>query len=297
MAFTLPRLSPNVVSPEFQVWWQQVVEAIEAEENTQNQLIIDILEALVSIDDVATVNIAADYTGVVTPSNQLPKNIQFTMREGATDVTALAAWSVATDSGSISCSIGAATGLLTTTALGSTSVITITGVYQGITKTRKQQWNLNLGPVPPTPSGGGGGSSDSTSTFADINSASHAVIATLTADAGSGGVVSLAAPLGVTTAALAPAVTAKVYGKWQWDSTGGGVWVDLAAEVSSSPDCRVTFHTGGGGYYTESDGTLSAPDSKTGLVVGSTHNFRLMARNNSGTRVMSFYGTASAVGS
>jgi hypothetical protein len=31
VAFTLPRLPPGVVSPEFQVWWQQVVEAVEAE--------------------------------------------------------------------------------------------------------------------------------------------------------------------------------------------------------------------------------------------------------------------------
>jgi hypothetical protein len=31
VAFTLPRLPPGVVSPEFQVWWQQVVEAVESE--------------------------------------------------------------------------------------------------------------------------------------------------------------------------------------------------------------------------------------------------------------------------
>jgi hypothetical protein len=31
VAFTLPRLPPGVVSPEFQIWWQQVVEAVEAE--------------------------------------------------------------------------------------------------------------------------------------------------------------------------------------------------------------------------------------------------------------------------
>jgi hypothetical protein len=42
---------------------------------------------------------------------------------------------------------------------------------------------------------------------------------------------------------------------------------------------------------------LSVPDSKTGLTPASSYNFRLMARNNSGTRVMSFYGTASGVGS
>jgi hypothetical protein len=31
MAFSLPRLPPGVVSPEFQIWWQEVVEAIEGE--------------------------------------------------------------------------------------------------------------------------------------------------------------------------------------------------------------------------------------------------------------------------
>jgi hypothetical protein len=282
--YRIPGLPQKLVT-----WSQRVCEKIEAQFNS-------ILEALITIDDVVTVNIAADYAGVLTPSNQLPKNVPFGLHEGSLDVTTGAAWSVAVDSGSISCSIGASTGILNITALGSTSVVTVTAVYLGITRTRKLQVNLNLGPVPPTPPGGGGGgeTSDSTSTFANINSASHAAICTLTATAGSGGVVTLAAPLGVTTDEVGPDGGFKVYGKWQWDSTGGGVWVDLAAEVSTSPDCRVGIH---GGVYFETDGALSVPDSKTGLGVGTTHNFRLMARNNSGTRTMGFYGTASAVGS
>lgn len=56
MAFTLPRLPPTVVTPQdMQVWWQEVVEAIEAQENTQNDVITD-LAALVA--DLAA-NVAA----------------------------------------------------------------------------------------------------------------------------------------------------------------------------------------------------------------------------------------------
>ena len=40
MAFTLPRLPQGDFSPlELQLWWQQVVEAIEAQENSQNDIL------------------------------------------------------------------------------------------------------------------------------------------------------------------------------------------------------------------------------------------------------------------
>jgi hypothetical protein len=284
----LDRLTPqNSTGLPFRKLWQKTCETIEGQ-------FTDILEALITIDDVTAVTIAADYTGTVTPSDQLPKNVLFKLKEGSTDITTEAAWSVAVDSGSISCSIGASTGVLNITALGSTSVVIVTGVYQGITRTRKLQVNLSTGQVPA--SGSGGGSSSSTSTFSTINSTSHAAICTLTATAGSGGIVTLSAPLDVTTALAATTVTLEVYGKWQWDSTGGGVWVDLAAEVASNPDCRIAFDSDSLDYFV-TDGSLSVPDSKTGLTPGSPYNFRLMARKNSGTRVMSFIGTASAVGS
>jgi hypothetical protein len=279
--YRIPGLPQKLVT-----WSQRVCEKIEAQ-------FTNILEALITIGEVAPITITADYAGVVTPSNQLPKTVLFKLYEGSTDVTADAAWSVDSE-GDITGSIGAATGAYTFTDIGSDSVVTATGVYQAITRTRILPISFNTGQTPAT--GSGGGSSASTSTFADINSASHAAICTLTATAGAGGIITLSAPLSVLTSEAAPNGTFKVYGKWQWDSTGGGVWVDLAAEVSSSPDCRV-IHDIPSGEYIESNGGLSVPDAKTGLVAASSHNFRLMARNNSGTRVMSFSGTASAVGS
>lgn len=52
MAFTLPRLPSGTVRPEdMQVWWQQVVEAIEAQETAQNDLITQLTDAQTAITD------------------------------------------------------------------------------------------------------------------------------------------------------------------------------------------------------------------------------------------------------
>jgi hypothetical protein len=51
MAFSLPRIPPDLISPEFQVWWQQVVEQIEAQETSQNDLITGLANAQADIVD------------------------------------------------------------------------------------------------------------------------------------------------------------------------------------------------------------------------------------------------------
>jgi hypothetical protein len=300
MAFTLPRLPPNVVTPQdMQIWWQQVVEAIEAEVGSLEASVQALAVAKEYMPTLPEVTINADYTGTVSPSNQLPKTILCTRFNGTTDVTALSTWSAVARIGGATATINSATGALQLTAITGSDIVDVTSVRDvegvSITLTQPQQFIFASAAAPNDGGGGGGGggSTASTSTFADINSTSHAAICTLTVLAGAGGVVTLAAPLGFTTAEGAPAATLKTYGKWQWDSTGGGVWVDLAAEVASSPDCTVT--NAGGGAYIVHDGSLSVPDSKSGLVAASSHNFQFMARNNAGTRVMSFYGTASAV--
>jgi hypothetical protein len=298
MAFTLPRLPPNVVTPQdMQIWWQQVVEAIESEVGSLEASVQALAVAKEYMPTLPEVTINADYTGTVSPSNQLPKTILCKRFNGTTDVTALSTWSAVARIGGATATINSATGALQLTAITGSDIVDVTSVRSvegaSITLTQPQQFVFAPAQAP-SGGGGGGGSTESTSTFASINSASHAAICTLTATAGASGIITLAAPIATTTAEAFPALTYKVFGKWQWDSTGGGVWVDLAAEVSSSPDCSVSNVSG---EYIVNDGSLSVPDSKTGLVAASSHNFRLMARNNSGTRVMSFYGTASAVGS
>ncbi len=147
------------------------------------------------------------------------------------------------------------------------------------------------------PAGSNGGTSASVSSFASFNAITHAVVTSeLSVVAGTGGTVTLtASDLVVTTAAVAPAGVFGVFGKWQWDSTGGGVWVDVGTEDASSPNTEVEDF--GGGSYGVSPGLLTVNEIKSGLVAASTHKFRLMARKSSGTRVMNLTGTASAVGS
>jgi hypothetical protein len=103
--------------------------------------------------------------------------------------------------------------------------------------------------------------------------------------------------LDVTTLAASPTGTFAVYGKWQWYN--GAAWVDVASEVQSSPNCTVTRQIDDPGLhsytYFTNDGTLTVNTTKTGLTPSSTAQFQLLARNGSGTRDMSFSGTASAV--
>ncbi len=215
MSFRLPRMPATQPDwQRFQIWWQEVVEAIEAQEDTQDQALADIQASL---------------------------------------------------------------------ALANSSLALIQSI-------------IAANATPSMGGGSGGGTAASDNTLAAFNSASHAAISDeLTVVAGAGGVVTLTADsLAVSTAAAAPAGPFKVYGKWQWDSTGGGVWVDVGTEDASSPDAEVENF---GGFYGVTAGSLTSSEAKTGLVALSSHKFRFLARNDSGVRTMYLSGTVSAVGS
>ncbi len=296
----LPRLQSAVryVNPSgsfalaFQAYWQKLLEAIEGQETAQDAILETLTIASAEMPDIPSITIAADFAGTVEPG-QLPRNIMATRLQGGVDVTTDSAWSYVVDSGSITATIGASTGVLNITALGSTSVLTISSVYGGVTKSRTVTVTKQNGAAPSV-GGGGTGTSASDTTFASFNSATMATVSdVLTVTTGSGGIVDLAAPLSVTTAEAAPIGSFDVKLIWQWDSTGGGVWVDLGTEVASDPDCEVDL----GVDYEMTPGAVTVPYQKTGLGAATSQKFRLQARNASGTRVMYLSGTASAVGS
>lgn len=252
--------------------------------------------------DIPPRTIQADYTGTVL-TGQLPINVPCKRYYGDTDVTTQAVWSAATESGSATYTIGAATGIVNLTALGASSVIVVTSVHNGVTLTKKLTITKQNA-APPTSGGGGSGSggSASTSSFNSINSNAMATITTadLEVTTGSAGAVALSAPLGVTTDAIATVGSFEVYLIWQRDTTGAGAWADVGTEVASNPDCTVTREgdpISGWTYYVESDGSVTATQNVSGLGASTAQKFRLRARNASGTRTMYFYGTASAVGS
>lgn len=247
------------------------------------------------MNDIAPVIVNAAHTGTV-ETGQLPRNVLAKRYAGTEDVTTLSSWSASTDSGSITYTIGAATGVLNITALGASSVVTITSVHNGVSLSKKVTVTKNLAAAPAT--GSGGGTSASDTTFNSFNSTTHATVSdVLTVTVGSTGQVALSAPLGVTTAAEAPSSAGlDVKGIWQHDTTGGGVWADLGTEASSDPDVVVQFDSEISAYTVDA-GSISVSHTITGLAASSSQKFRLNFRNNSGTRVMYLSGTASAVGS
>lgn len=249
--------------------------------------------SIASIGEVPPIVITADYQGTVDPADQLPMDVALKRYVGSVDVTTSSAWSVAVDSGSITASIGASDGVLQITAIGSSGSLTASATYGGVTKTKIIPVTLQLAATPSTGSTGGGTTSTDTS-LASINAATHAPISDeLTTVVGSSGSVTLsAASLRVSTARTAPDGFFEVFGKWQW--WDGAAWVDVGTEVASNPDTEVYFDAEVSFYFVHR-GTLTVNTSKGSLTVGSSQKFRLTARNSSGTRAMSFSGTASAV--
>lgn len=262
-----------------QRWWERVCEETE---NARSRM-----------DDIPTQTIYADHTGTVN-EGQLPLSIAAKRYFQETDVTLSTAWSIAVRSGAVTVTINATTGAISLTAVtAATSVVRVTSVRGGLTLYK--DFTVDRSDSPPPSSGSGGGTSASDSTFNSINSATHAAISDeLTVTTGTAGQVALSAPLRVSTAQVAPEGTFEVYGKWQW--WDGAAWADVAAEVASNPD-PVIVYDADLGEYIGGRGDISVSATKTGLAASSSHKFRLMARNASGTRVMYFSGTASAVGS
>lgn len=244
--------------------------------------------------DLAPVTIYADHAGTVN-TGQLPKNIAAKRYSGDVDVTGASEWSFVVESGEVTATIGAATGILNITALTSTSVVSITSIYKNITISKKVLITKSVADAPAT-GGGGGGTTATDTSFVSINLASLAVISDeLTVTVGSGGIVDLSANLTVTTDEVAPNGAFQVHGRWQWYDSGGAVWTDLGgSETSSAPNCRVLLEEGS---YFMLTGGLTVTAQKTGLTPAVSEKFRLRARNNSGTRAMYFSGSASAVAS
>lgn len=159
MSFIVPPLPPGT-DPQFQVWWQQAMENLAVNINRQDRLIQDINNAL----SASGVALTTAYQRMPSPAplfiiptdpGALPKTQQIYRYEGGTDVTLDSEWSVSVKSGSISATIGAATGLLNITALGSDSVLEIMSIRDGVPLSVLQ------GVYIPASGGGGGGGGSS----------------------------------------------------------------------------------------------------------------------------------------
>lgn len=276
-----------------QVWAEKFLAQLESELGALAAAQAAQLSADALMPDIPTVIVSADHTGAVL-SGQLPRNVAVKRYDGSSDVTTSATWTRTLISGDATTTIGAATGILAITALGSTAVVEVTSVYESISRSRRVLIEKRLSDPPP--SSGTGSTSAYDTSISSTASASYgsANAGTLTLECGASGEVELAAPLEITTEAASPAGSFGARGKWQVSAAGAGIWSDVDTEISSASSAVVT-EIGGGEYTLTSAGSILVNMTETGLTPGSDYDFRLLLRNASGTRELFYYGTASAV--
>lgn len=220
---------------------------------------------------------------------ELPFTTNFSLLYRGTDRTTDAAWSVNVDSGDITLSIGAATGQVTVTAMGSLlASYTVTATIDGRETKFVHQVAKRLAGVDINT--GTGGSSSADNSFNSFNSTSYVVVTdVMNMQTGTAGEVDLSAPLTIKVGSGSPTGSYSATLRWQQDI--GGTWTDVGSEHVSGNSTR------------EPDGTVipasaSANETLTGLTASTAYSFRLTAKANAGDGVTRFLsGTASATGS
>lgn len=230
------------------------------------------------IDPISDVIVYADSSGTV-KSGELPRDVLITASNGTADVTASGTWTRTVASG-VTCTIGAATGVLNITALAvAEASVPVSFAYNGVTRTGTV--HIIRQDDPPTSGGTGatGGTSQSTASLGDTNGTSYdpatAVSGTLSVVAGSGGQVACTAPIGFKRTPGTAAGHTGTAGKWQW-RVPAGTWADISTEIASSSDAGTEAESGTINFA----GSISVAQTKTGLTNGSTYEFRLLWRRS-----------------
>lgn len=229
-------------------------------------------------------------------SGELPRDFNFKLLAAGADVTTAASWSAAVKSGAATFTPTTGTpnttGTVNVTACSDGAVLTVSATYKGKTRTAELALPSNIDP-PPTAGGGGSGgagsASDNTITNTTGTSYGSANSDVLTVTAGSGGSVALSFP-GQFRRSIAGNNGA--YGKWQWKTTSGGSWADVASEIHSSLDCERI----GGSEPSSSPGSIEVSMNKSSLTAGVSYDFQLLLRNDDAV-TNTWQGTASAVAS
>ena len=238
----------------------------------------------IAVTGTKTVSVAYDYTGAV-KAGQLPLVANFKMVTAAnTDITASTTWTAITKSGVATYSIGAATGVLTVTALSLDAVIEVSGVYGGQTRAATLTLFRTLDAPPVSGAAGGTSASTSISTSGITTSYGTSPTGLMSVVAGAAGQVACTADVRFYRTTNG---TSEAYGKWQWRVVGGS-YADIAAEVISDFPAERAVGL-------NEPGSLMVNMTKTGLTNGTIYEFQLLLRSTSGT--LAAFGTAATVGS
>lgn len=253
------------------------------------------------IDPFPDVTIYADSNGTV-KTGELPKDLGITASKGASEVTTSGTWSRTVTSG-VTCTIGAATGILNITALSVLEVsVPISFVYSGVTRTATVK--IIRVDDPPTNSGGGGatgGTSASTTTLGNTTGTAYdttnAVSGVMTIDTGTSGDISVTGTISFKRTDTTNGATGCL-GKAQY-RVPAGAWADLDTEDSDSGDA--TYEANPGDPTINTAGSISITQTNTALSASTTYEVRWLWRraNVSGTasNIYRVSGTITATGS
>lgn len=229
-------------------------------------------------------------TSGVAVDGELPFTTNFKMLYRGIDRTADAVWSVAVDSGTITLSIGAATGKVTVTAMDSLlASYTVSAEIDGRTTQFVHQVAKRLAGVDLNT--GTGGSSSADNSFNSFSATTYSVVTdVMNMQTGTAGEVELTAPLTFKVGSGSPVGNYNC--TLQWEQDIGGTWTAVGAAHTSSFPCEVDFE----GFVAQ--GSVTANETLTGLTASTAYNFRLTAKAVEADGVTRFLtGTASATGS
>lgn len=261
MSFNPPPLPPQQPNwGQFQVWWQQFLEALKS-------VLLQIFSAISSMPDIPNETVFAAWNGPVR-DGQLPRFVQAYRYTGSTDDTLNASWSFTVDYGDLTGTIN--NGLLEITALGQTSGVTITSDYNDVQVSKSFVVTKQLAVMPPNNANFG-----ATNEFVSFTGAGPTSIMAnpINISTGAGGTIQYFGELLFYTDAAPPTGNFDLT-LWWYQSTGGGAY-GVRVGFASAKDLIVTALPNGG-YLVDAGRALASNGAAfIGLPAFTAYQYKL----------------------
>lgn len=252
----------NSTGIAFQRLWQRTCETIEAAFG-------DVFRALANMPDIPGEEVFADFGGTVI-TGQLPRYIRAYRYTGSIDDTANATWSFSVDTGDLTGSIS--NGLLEITALGQTSKVTVSSVFNGVTTSKS--FTVAKKSAAPTSNSTSFGWTNEFQSFTGSTAASI-MSGEIDVTTGSAGAIMTVGELLFYTDAAPP--TGSFALTLQWYNWTGAAWVPFATAYVPYKNLIVTALPGGG-YLVDAGRCPAGIGAITlGLPVSTAMRFKLYA--------------------
>ncbi|WP_337846819.1 hypothetical protein [Sphingomonas sp.] len=235
------------------------------------------------ITGASQIVIQCDHTGTVL-AGQFDQSWAYRLNRNGTDVTTDATWSRTVVNGTVTCAIGAGTGILTVTALSNEATVRLTALRGTTTRTYEVKLSKSLA-APPNIGGGTGGAGTSASdtsltSFTASSTAMVTVSDELTVTVASDGIVDLSLITDFTVGDYGFEYSAwHIFTAFQWYN--GTAWVDVATEQQSGVPSTRYPDIETGQFQNWRGGTVHNAQ-KSGLTPGGSEKFRLRARSEAG---------------